>query len=796
MKTLSIKLGATLCLFLYPFAGRANIIITEVFENPNDEDHDEMIEIMNTGTDPFDVTGLTLTDGDALDAVIPWVAEFGTIRDPDALIGQSGIKPGGFALILDQEYAAGNQPFDVPLGTMIFTTDNTTIGNGLTTTDPITVFAKTGEVLSTYGTPKNAATWQDRDDDGLDAIPFNPGDGLSVERIDLQIGDSEKNWKTSEESAGHSAGFFSLKTKEPPEDEGDEDSNEEKSPPQPPENSPPPDAGTCSFDVLISEIFPNPIGPDNENEFIELSIKGSKPFSLKQWSVSDQAGSSYIFPDITVNPGTYFVVKRNESHIALNNSGDESVILTCAAGSEVDRAQIQEGGREGMAYALLKGKFSWTSEPTPGKENVMKRPNEVPIADFDIDGTLVVKFRLTFDAGDSVDPDQDPLHFEWDFGDSQSAEGQIVKHSYQTSGIKHIGLTVNDGISEISIKKDIRISHETKGSDSSPSEYRGNNDDFDDQKKEGPTTSPFILLTGLMPNPDGPDALFEWIEIQNMSEKDVVIRGWKIRDQKNIFFIPTQTMPPRQTLVFTREQTKITLQNKKETVYLVDGFDHIVNGVSFEKARLGQEFRRMGSSEEWQWVGGNDDEKRSGTNELDSDADEDQDNSFEPRSPLTVSISTIQSVSKGSLVSVTGTVTGLPGERGVQKLFISDGLEELQIYSHKKNFPELGLGDTVNVKGAVSEAGGVKRVNIQSASDIAVLSAVSRGPLEESDHAPHLVKGANAESPEPKPESIQIENGSNPLTAPWIIIGMFGANAVLWVLVMKFKLHEKFSKIS
>jgi PKD repeat protein len=57
---------------------------------------------------------------------------------------------------------------------------------------------------------------------------------------------------------------------------------------------------------------------------------------------------------------------------------------------------------------------------------------------------------ITFNASPSNDPDGDIVSYEWDFGDGESAVGEIVQHSYLSKGSYNVTLTVrdNDGIKE------------------------------------------------------------------------------------------------------------------------------------------------------------------------------------------------------------------------------------------------------------------------------------------------------------------------------------------------------------
>ncbi|HRY62060.1 MAG TPA: lamin tail domain-containing protein, partial [Candidatus Fermentibacter sp.] len=73
-------------------------------------------------------------------------------------------------------------------------------------TDPVLLYSAAGTgtscVLSTYGTPLLSDDPLSCDDDGLDSIPFNPGEGLAVHRIVPSGPDSESNWVASDPTPG------------------------------------------------------------------------------------------------------------------------------------------------------------------------------------------------------------------------------------------------------------------------------------------------------------------------------------------------------------------------------------------------------------------------------------------------------------------------------------------------------------------------------------------------------------------------------------------------------------------
>lgn len=81
--------------------------------------------------------------------------------------------------------------------------------------------------------------------------------------------------------------------------------------------------GDLSDAVAVTEVFPNPDGPDNEDEWIELTNGGTSPINLGNWTITDASGASYTFPNtVIVEPGETLVLYRTESGISLNNSSE------------------------------------------------------------------------------------------------------------------------------------------------------------------------------------------------------------------------------------------------------------------------------------------------------------------------------------------------------------------------------------------------------------------------------------------------------------------------------------------
>ena len=74
----------------------------------------------------------------------------------------------------------------------------------------------------------------------------------------------------------------------------------------------------------------------------------------------------------------------------------------------------------------------------------------------------------------------------------------------------------------------------------------------------------------------------------------------------------------------------------------------------------------------------------------------------------------------GDLVQVRGKVAVLPGVLGSQYFYIV-GSPGIQVYNYKKDFPQLRVGDLVEVSGEIADSQGEKRIKTKVVDDIVVV---------------------------------------------------------------------------
>ncbi|OGH88099.1 MAG: hypothetical protein A3J93_05615 [Candidatus Magasanikbacteria bacterium RIFOXYC2_FULL_42_28] len=455
--------------------------------------------------------------------------------------------------------------------------------------------------------------------------------------------------------------------------------------------------------ILLNEIFPDPAGSDNDDEFIELYNFGTSAVDLGGWKIKDNEKSFSLSSNIPA--GGYLILKRPDTGIALNNTTPESVVLTDAWGREADKISY-ESAQTNAGYNRTVNGWFWSTILTPGAKNIIEEQDAVGIiwkivAPDSGEPDEVLKFS----AVGSVDPRGGQLNYLWKFASGTEFVGPTAEYKFTTSGIFEVVLNASStagtsGMKKLSVKIGVGLS----------------------------VQNALVGITEILPNPDGTDDT-EYVELFNFGSSTVSLANWILRVDTKSFEIPVKTnIAPQTSLVFYRAATKIALNNSGGKVSLLTPAGDTVDFIKYDKAISGKSFS-LGKNI-WQWVapspgviasfppplqgGGEGVVKIASVTKTAKTAAY-----FAPNS-----ITDARAKPKDAKVKVRGVVLALPGIFGSQYFYISapEG-GGIQIYQNKKDFPELKVGDEIEVSGLTSEASGQKRVRAGSAKDIKVISA-------------------------------------------------------------------------
>ncbi len=139
------------------------------------------------------------------------------------------------------------------------------------------------------------------------------------------------------------------------------------------------DAGIYENKIIINEIYPNPVGSDNQAgvaswERVELKNVGSVPFNIGQWIIKAD-DNPYILATIPVGtiiaPGGYLVVHiGGTSSGGISNGGGDPVILCNYNGVGMDSVNCPASSdKEGLSYSCIpdaSDNWGFWGEPTFG----------------------------------------------------------------------------------------------------------------------------------------------------------------------------------------------------------------------------------------------------------------------------------------------------------------------------------------------------------------------------------------------------------------------------------------------
>lgn len=123
-------------------------------------------------------------------------------------------------------------------------------------------------------------------------------------------------------------------------------------------------------EIIITEIYPNPDGKDEDEEFVELFNDGDKDIDLAGWVLDDGDGGSRPFKigAVIINSGSYLAFNRKTIGLALNNNFDV-VRLYNSVGKLIDEVNYTKSPK-GSSYSLNKNdKWQWTKKITKSAEN-------------------------------------------------------------------------------------------------------------------------------------------------------------------------------------------------------------------------------------------------------------------------------------------------------------------------------------------------------------------------------------------------------------------------------------------
>lgn len=131
--------------------------------------------------------------------------------------------------------------------------------------------------------------------------------------------------------------------------------------------------------LQITEMLPDAIGSDEDNEFIEVHNPYNEPIALEDYRlfVGPNYEKSYSFPDnLEISPGQYLAFYNWEVKFSLLNSSSRAK-LVAPAGNLVSESESYTSTKEGVSWARFDDGWKMSQKSTPGTENEYEEVVEV-----------------------------------------------------------------------------------------------------------------------------------------------------------------------------------------------------------------------------------------------------------------------------------------------------------------------------------------------------------------------------------------------------------------------------------
>lgn len=112
---------------------------------------------------------------------------------------------------------------------------------------------------------------------------------------------------------------------------------------------------TAFAKIMITEVFPNPLGKDKNNEWIELYNSKNKNINLENWQIANNKTSKPL-SQIIIPQKSFFILEKENLKIPLKNTNDQ-IKLFNPQKKLIDQVKY-DNVKEGLSFSkiIIKGK--------------------------------------------------------------------------------------------------------------------------------------------------------------------------------------------------------------------------------------------------------------------------------------------------------------------------------------------------------------------------------------------------------------------------------------------------------
>ncbi len=446
-------------------------------------------------------------------------------------------------------------------------------------------------------------------------------------------------------------------------------------------------------EIRLNEIMSAPA--TGQKEWIELFNTLNIEVDVSDWKLVEGSGKETLLTGV-IPAGGYAVYEKS----GLNNDGD-SIMLIDDGGQLIDEMSygVWDDGNvidnapasiSGQTLAFVDNIYKETEIPTPNQKNI---------------------FQLTL---------PEPIQVKTIVADVANTNNQAALTVQPVEATTSATTKVELPKTETIVEQKPVVAHQ-----------------FSDK----------VRVNELLADPAGSDD-FEWIELYNSGEIDVDLFGWTLDDSEGgskPYKIDGQTIiKAKNFLVFKREETGLALNNSTDEARLIDPNGIVISNIAYSgtKENISLSFFTGGLEETTILTPGSENKKTAlqlaQFEEKETTNSVTVINSTAKKQKIAndyyglVDLKDIKELSLKKKVKIRGQVIVLPGVFSKNQIYLAgidaenkmrDGVG-IQVYFSKADWPELKLGEVVEVSGVVSESNGERRVLLQDKNNLKVTGLV------------------------------------------------------------------------
>jgi len=227
-----------------------------------------------------------------------------------------------------------------------------------------------------------------------------------------------------------------------------------------------------------------------------------------------------------------------------------------------------------------------------------------------------------------------------------------------------------------------------------------------------------LVISQIFPNPEGKDKDKEWIKLYNSANTEIDLQGWIISDNYGhispYFFANELWLEDDDYIIIERKETNIILNNFLETLSLFSAEGELADQVSYVQAPKDSVY----SYQDGTWLWKKNIIKEPST--LNKKEVEINGNNLPLQNPKN-NWDNLFKFKNEEIVTLSGIVISLPNQLASQYFLLSKDNSQsqiVQVYSYKKEFPTLEIGDNLEVYGRYSSSSSYFRLKTDKVEDI------------------------------------------------------------------------------